>query len=279
LERTIGSKQEIFADNIDKECTYLQDKYMVVPMTEELFDRFSGQINSHLGQNYDVFAARTKKYFEDLIRQYKSDGGKVCCVLIEDKLAACFSWWLTGEKVEIMELICFDSDRAGVTTCIKDFFTKTYQVHNFVIRGEVQEPCDYGNMIMFRITNVFSMLELIRADKELRIKLCVKDRLIDQNNQTFLWDVGEHESCVSVIEVEDDILGDNSDVEYDFKAASYDPEYSLKAASYDAEVFDCELTIDIEELALWLFKGELPESNSDLQYIRPISKVFINEIV
>lgn len=256
-----------------------KEMYVVVPMTDALFDRFSGQINRHLEQSYDVFAVRTKGYFEDLTEQYKSDGGKVCCILSEDKLAVYFSWWLTDKGAEITELICFDSDRASVITCIKDYFRKTYQVDNFVVRGEVPESCEYENRIMIRITNVQSMLELIRSDKELRIKLSVMDRLIPQNNKTFLWDVSEDESYVSVIEMEDDVLGNNTDGEYDLKAASYDPEYSLKAASYDREAFDYQLTIDIEELALWLFKGVLPESNSNLKYIRPLSKVFINEIV
>lgn len=265
---SMGSSKEIFADNIDEEHTELLDKYIVVPMTDVIFDRFSEQINSHLEQTYDVFAVRTREYFDDLTKQYKSDGGKVSCVLSEDKLIACFNWWLTDERAEITELICFESDRASVITCIKNYFRKTYQVNNFVIRGEVPESCDYDSRIMLRITNVQHMLELVRADKELRIKLSVKDRLIPQNNKTFLWVIDEKESFVSVIEVEDNVLSDNTGVEY-----------SLKAASHNTDNFDCEFNIDIEDLALWLFMGVIPENNPDLKYIRPISKVFINEIV
>lgn len=257
----------------------ISDKFVVVPMTDALVDCFSKQINSHLEKNYDVFTLRTEEYFEDLSEMYKSDGGKVCCILSEDKLVAYFSWWLTDKGAEITELICFDNDRETVIAYIKEYFRKTYQTDKFVIRGEVPDGCDYENRIMLRITNVSSMLRFIRSDKDLRIKLSVKDKLIPQNNKVFLWDVSEEESYVSVIEEEDSVLGREADSEYNLKVALYDKESCLKAASYDTEAFDYELIIDIEELALWLFKGMLPENNSDLECIRPLSKVFINEIV
>ncbi len=243
----------------------VSDKFLVVSMTDSLFDKFSKQINGHLEQSYDVYSVRTRQYFEDLTEQYKSDGGSVCCVLTEDRLAASFNWWLSDKGAEVTELICFDSDRDAVIVCIKDYFRKTYKVNSFVIRGEVPEDCDYENRIMLRITNVPELLKFIRSDRALRIKLNVRDSIISKNNRTFLWEVSEDKS--EACEVDDTVIKND------------EADYSLKAASFEPDDFDCELDISIEELALWLFKGGLPEGDSILKHIKPLSKIFINEIV
>ncbi len=262
-----GSKENS-KENSEKINTSEETKAVIVPVTEVDIDKLLRVLNKHLEKNYDVFTVRTKEYIEDLIRLYESDGGRVCCVLKNDKFEALFSWWLTDSGAEITELICFDDDKTWIVENIKRYFRSNYSADSFLFRGEVPENCGHESRIMLRIADVKSMLKLIRTDKALRIKLRIEDRLIYKNNGAFLWYVDEKHSYVKVLENAD--TGINN---------QYDLKYSLQAASYGEDEFDCELDLSIEELALWFFKGIVPKGDSDLKHIRIINRFFINEIV
>lgn len=265
-KKSINIEKGVSCD-INEECSGKCGSYDIVPITDNMFSRVSGQINIYLEKSYDVFTLRTEEYYQDLTKQYGSDGGKVCCVWAEDRLAACFNCWITDSRAEITELICFNNDRERLIAYIEKHFSRLYQIKKLVIRGEVPEYCECENRIMLRITSVSSMLSLIRSDKALRLKLNVVDELIPQNNRSFIWDISGDESYV--MEAEENIFERDADTGC-----------SLKAALYETGDFDCELNIGIEELALWLFKGEISEDMPDLlRSIRPVSRIFINEIV
>ena len=213
------------------------------------FECAANVINQKLNDNYDIFTLKTERYFEDLNRQYLSDGGDICCIYYGGKPEAYFTYWINGDEAEIPEFICIGSEKDRLAGLAADYLYDKYNVHRVKLRGEELAGCHYEKRIMARITNVISMLKLVHSDKAVTIKLNIKDRLIAENNGEYLWKLGSEKSEASFV-LKDDV-----------------------------EKPDCALELTIEELTQWLFNGCRPAGMEILKSIKTFSKVFINEIV
>lgn len=224
-----------------------QLKAEICPLNKADFECAANVINRKLYDNYDVFTLKTKKYFEDLKQQYVSDGGDICCIYYGGKPVAYFAYWLTEDGAEIPEFICIRSEKDWFAGLAAGYLYNKYSINRVKIRGEEVVGCHYEKRIMARITNVISMLKLMRSDKGITIKLNINDKLIAENNGEFLWKVDS----------------ENSEVSHDLKDNDEEP--------------DCELELTIEELTQWLFNGCCP--TEILKSIKTFNGVFINEIV
>ena len=166
--------------------------------------------------------------------------------------------------------------------------------------GEASEDVTYERRIMARITNVQELLRLMRAETELNIRLKISDELIEANNGTFLWHVGEAFSEVRKVSgdrfsktesMTGDLSSEGGKVSGDrFSKTECMPEdassKTLRVAQENtrenkrvSEGDFYELELGIEELAMWIFNNQCRTGCKALKSVKTFSRIFINEIV
>ena len=122
-------------------------------------------------------------------------------------------------------------------------------------------------IIMARITNVKSMLSLIRMseDKEKKLIIRVHDPLIEENNGTFLWTMSHEKSeAVYITEENRNTQEDGCNI-------------ADNKISEDSQEEIPRIEVDITFLLDMLFgRAQLPEA---LAGIKPLTEICINEIV
>ena len=311
--------------------------YTVKVLEKSEFKNISDIINNKLSSEYDIFTLKTEKYFEDIKRLFESDGGELCLVMSGDSPTAYFSYWLNESEAEITELICLTDDKEKVIKCIAGFLNRKHGVTAAKFRGDVpytlerstgeasedityerstgeaseditlerstgeaSEDIAYERRIMARITNVQELLRLMRAETELNIRLKISDELIEANNGTFLWHVGEAFSEVRKVSgdrfsktesMTGDVSSEGGKVSGDrFSKTECMPEdassKTLRVAQENtrenkkvSEGDFYELELGIEELAMWIFNNQCRTGCKALKSVKTFSRIFINEIV
>lgn len=126
---------------------------------------------------------------------------------------------------------------------------------------ENDPPLEIVPYIMMRITHVEKMLSLLRSDRVMRFVLNVQDRIIDENNGVFLWDISCTESICTKVSVQQD-----------------DERKQIQPVMTEADWKDGyrEISVDISRLTEFVFgKEEIP----GLEGIKVLSRICINEAV
>ena len=194
-------------------------------------------VTETLGRTKDIFALRTEKYFKDLAAQLGSEGGGLFWLIKDGERAGYVSGWKDGkihEKVLWKPLPSF-------WTVVKE-----------------------GRTIMARIMCIPSFLGFLRSREKVSFLLQITDPLIEENNRTFLWEIGPERSVAALWEEE-------------LKAA----EAAGKGSSFVAA--------DISSLTAWLCgfcpveklldKGAIRGNQEKLELVVPFSGVFLPEEV
>ncbi len=189
-------------------------------------------VNRWLGERYQVFALRDREYMYRLLQEIASEDGELDMYYDGDEIAGiCGSWGLKEKEQRLLY-----ADDAYVRV--------------------VGEP---KPAIMARIVTPEVFMEAVHlkeafGDQVLDIRIRIKDPLIEENNRTWLWHLGQHSSRMEKV---------------------YE---NLTVRVSEREVPDLDLTVT--ELTEWLFGGEAPpQAAGYVELIEPLGRVFLDEVV
>ena len=202
--------------------------------------------NTILMSRFQIFVHRDNAYYERQRLESATQNGDVYLWKNNGEIQGYYLYAKEDEHEEIQEaMLSPDFPDQSVLTVSKE-----------------RKP-----IIMARITNVKSMLSLIRMseDKEKKLIIRVHDPLIEENNGTFLWTMSHEKSeAVYITEENRNTQEDGCNI-------------SDNKISEDSQEEIPWIEVDITFLLDMLFgRAQLPEA---LAGIRPLTEICINEIV
>lgn len=219
-------------------------------------------INRWLSERYEVYALRDPGYMEMLMAELDSEAGQI------------YGWYGGDGSLEALQAFWGQGKRD--------------QRFLYCARDEWREPVDADQparpAIMARITDVAAFAGMITLDEEcpcaaMEIKVRIRDALIPGNNGLWNWRLDRNGSSLKPEKEPGKEAGDME--------SGLQPD-QLEAAAIVSLVSTEVLDITVEQLASWLFGYSSLEQamETDLnelpfwhRYIRPLSGVFLDEIV
>lgn len=211
------------ADTAEKSCGH---ETATVPLTVSEIPQLVQFANDILMRRFQIFVHRDNAYYERQRLESAAQNGDV------------YLWKNKGE-IEGYYLYAKEDGHEDIQEAM---LSPEFPDQSVLTVSKERKP-----IIMARITNVKSMLSLVRMREkaEKRIFIRVRDPLIEENNAIFLWTLS-HE-----------------------KSEAVDITFNLREIP--------EVEVDITLLLDMLFgRAELPEA---LVGIRPLTEICINEIV
>ncbi len=210
-----------------------------------------------LKEKYEVYVKRNKCYYERLLREFESENGGLLLVKEEGKLVGLLAYGEEGEY-EIVEPL-FESGKESLIQNAVYVLTRdeTTEVH---LAGCMENGTEKP-IIMAKILNIPKMLEQMKAEEELELLLTVLDAPEGNELGTF-YISGKEE--LRIVEIQS--CG----------------EEGLRAAS--VECLPEQITIgDLTSVLFGYLYAEdmnLTEHlKKELKKIRPLNRIFFNEIV
>lgn len=225
---------------------YEVDRAAAVPLTGSEIPQLVQFANNILMSRFQIFIHRDNAYYERQRLESAAQNGDVYLWKNKGEIQGYYLYAREDEHEEIQEaMLSSEFPDQSVLTVSKE-----------------RKP-----IIMARITNVKSMLLLVRMreNEQKKILLRVHDPLIEENNGTFLWTVSREKSETVYIKKENRNTQEDGCNIADNKI------------SEDSQEEIPRIEVDITSLLDMLFgRAELPEA---LAGIRPLTEICINEIV
>lgn len=225
---------------------YEVDRAAAVPLTGSEIPQLVQFANNILMSRFQIFIHRDNAYYERQRLESAAQNGDVYLWKNKGEIQGYYLYAREDEHEEIQEaMLSPEFPDQSVLTVSKE-----------------RKP-----IIMARITNVKSMLLLVRMreNEQKKILLRVHDPLIEENNGTFLWTVSREKSETVYIKKENRNTQEDGCNIADNKI------------SEDSQEEIPRIEVDITSLLDMLFgRAELPEA---LAGIKPLTEICINEIV
>lgn len=225
---------------------YEVDRVAAVPLTGSEIPQLVQFANNILMSRFQIFIHRDNAYYERQRLESAAQNGDVYLWKNKGEIQGYYLYAREDEHEEIQEaMLSSEFPDQSVLTVSKE-----------------RKP-----IIMARITNVKSMLLLVRMreNEQKKILLRVHDPLIEENNGTFLWTVSREKSETVYIKKENRNTQEDGCNIADNKI------------SEDSQEEIPRIEVDITSLLDMLFgRAELPEA---LAGIKPLTEICINEIV
>lgn len=214
--------------------------------TEALAD-FSERI---LSKSYRVYVNRTRKYFEKMLQELKSEEGQVLMFKEDGNIVGyCFAASEFG--IEVWELVAEESLEEEVFEALVAYLkrwkpeSKEMKISAFPEQFEQEDTIDVP-LIMTRIVNLVEFSKCLRAEQPVSFFIRVEDELLEENQGIFHFTVDAS---------------------------------SAKAEKVDATV-DTEsvVSLSIAELSE-IFFGVEESEGIPCELLVPLNQVFLNEVV
>lgn len=193
--------------------------------------------NEFLKKHKQVFLSRDYSYYLKGKRQLEVENGTIW-LLYHGNVLEGYCFYSNENKIEISEFVCNHSKRE---LFLQLLFEKL-NVKQLYVRGILNpwENCEEKEQIMARIVNVRSIHKYLTPLEEFEVAIKIKDSVIEQNNQVFVWR-GSKEGCTLAPTIQEP-----------------------------------QLTVSIEELTQWLFGYR---EIKDMPKVVRLQGVFINDIL
>ena len=225
---------------------YAVDRSAAVPLTGSEIPQLVRFTNNILMNRFQIFVHRDKAYYERQCLESAAQNGDV------------YLWKNNGE-IQGYYLYAKEDDHEEIQEAM---LSSDFPDQSVLSISQERKP-----IIMARITNVKSMLSLIRMreNEEKKILIRVYDPLIEENNGTFLWTVSREKSEAVYITKENQNIQKE-----DFNTAD-------KKISEEFSEGISQVEVDITLILGMLFgRVKLPEA---LAGIAPLTEICVNEIV
>lgn len=130
-----------------------------------------------LSLNYNVYAQRTEKYYQTILKEQKSQNGGIYCVKDGGVLKGVFCY-TKEKKLEFREPLCV----RGEERLIQYLIPKGEAVRVIGIQKEGQDACP---MIMGRIVNLEQFLNLLGVKEDFSLEIWFRDSFIEENEGVY----------------------------------------------------------------------------------------------
>ncbi|SHO47212.1 GNAT family N-acetyltransferase [Anaerocolumna xylanovorans] len=200
---------------------------------------------NRLRQEYDVYALRSRKYYEKLLIEVSSTNGGIALVFKKDKLIG-YAAYMKDDGLQLSECIYDLAYREEVLSKLYHEFSSCLKE-----KEEGFEPA-----IMVRIINLKAFFSSLRSKKDISIVIEAKDDRIPDNNGIFRLDISESGCNVTNTEDSPMLRGDIGDLALLFFGKLGEEEIKERIVSGD--------------------KNSVFEAISEIQLYR---RLFLNEIV
>lgn len=205
----------------DQEQVALDPGLRFVRAGREDLERIGQFSEQWLSQRFDLYASRDVHYMEMLWDEVESENGGLEMAFDGERLVGCQGFWGLSKR-----------ENRGV-----------YGLEPYVRTEETAKPA-----IMARIVHLPTFLSAIGATEEMTLPLTVEDRILPENNGSFLWHLRREGSRLE------------------------------RVSSVSGP-----LSMTISQLTAWLFGYRAPEGAGEtaaqLEKIRRFESVFLDEIV
>lgn len=179
-------KKDILTD--DMLCTCMQTGRSKITGTDYelcLFDQDNMQellrfVNCELGMRYDIFAIRTKTYYEQMLESLSEYRGQIFLLKKQESIIGYF----------VME------DVLAHEICREALFLQDEARNLFFAERKGELP------LMARIVNLRSMAKHICSEGKVTIAVRVEDPMLRDNNGTYIWYLDEKGSRLEKVETE-----------------------------------------------------------------------------
>lgn len=212
----------------DQEQTALDPGLRFLRAGREDLERIGRFSEEWLSRRFDLYAARDTHYMEMLWDELQSEAGGLEMAFDGEQMVGCQGFWGLSKR-----------ENRGV-----------YGLEPYVRKIGAPKPA-----IMARIVHLPAFLSAIGAEEEMILLLTVEDRILPENNGSFLWYLGKEGSWLDRV----------SDGE----------EGNLMAKG--------SISMTISELTAWLLGYRLPDNVGEaaplLKKIKRFERIFLDEIV
>ncbi len=146
---------------------------------------------------YNMYAIRDAGYFSSLLKESKGEGGDVVFFKKDSKLIGYFSYYISGGKARINQLIsdfsveeAIELVREYLYSYSTNFILPKYLVHKegMDLEKALSKKEDKG--IMFRSLRPDKLLTLLRSQEKRELMIKIVDPIILENNKVYLWKIG-----------------------------------------------------------------------------------------
>ena len=203
-----------------------------------------------LAGRYQVYAARDAHYYEVALAEQESENGGIMLAERNGELVGCF-FWSDEDGVEVREPLLSAACDGTVSELIGGWAPGQSVPCIGCEEGEEERP-----VIMARLLHLPTFFACVEAREPLRLVLAVEDRILAENNRTFLLE--SNGGSVSIVETEEEEQG------------------RIAIADLTSFLFGYLTLEEIEEREKTAFSDRMKR---ELGKIRPLSDVFLNEIV
>lgn len=188
------------------------------PEDVEALSVFSSQ---YMEDNYEIYAVRSRHYFERLLKEQECEGGRVVLIkdgsglagyfLAPDSSAASEAWKTEGRQAEVREAVSrkelldqLPEAAAGwLGSCEKIRFLDFGDDLEHVLAEKYGADTEQMPLMMGRIVHLESLMESLRTEKQVSFYMIVEDEILIQNSGAYHCVLGNTESsCRRVTESE-----------------------------------------------------------------------------
>lgn len=174
-------------------------------------------VNERLFATKDIYVFRDMEYYERISKEMEASGGKVLLLYRDAKLIGILCY-MEEEKLEVTESILLEEDTEEYVSCVEEIFKVGKELvyydssfmDTFILkkRGYIDKAVP---IIMARIVNVKKFLLQMDALAPFKVIVGIEDKIIVENNQTYLLDFkDEPQKTVTTTEEEPKLVIDIS---------------------------------------------------------------------
>lgn len=153
--------------------------------------RFSSEV---LKENFDIYTKRDIHYYKMLEAELESEGGALLLAVSgesgekdgqREEIRACIPYW-GGNAPEVREILCRPEDGESVKDAAGRYFDRHFGVP---VRADgVSFPMDSKKpIIMGRLVDAVSFLELFCAKRPVDIWISLTDDFLEENTGEYIW--------------------------------------------------------------------------------------------
>jgi predicted acetyltransferase len=161
-----------------------------------------------LAGKYRVFTSRDIGYYELLQRQFMAENGEIICVY-DGKLLVGYFFYGEYDTIEIMEPVCLDQYKDEFAQVIAHKFQHSEKEIKATAFDFLNEN-DFKNIVtkpatMVRIVSLENFVRYLKATEPIELVIEVMDEYIEENNGSFLFEIGLYEGAIKKVSSEADI--------------------------------------------------------------------------
>lgn len=219
-----------------------KEEWTLSHATEEECEEMALFANGILESEYEVYAERSRYYYEALLKEQKSEQGGIL-ILRENRRLTGFFPYAEGEELEIREPLFLEKGEE-ILSYVSEYLCDKKQT-KVLGYGDMEKP-----MIMAKILDVEKMFSCMRIKEEIHLKLKIWDTLTNASAGCFLLEGKEKIRAKKTNETKDCVCIDAGDLT------------GILFGMADMEKLNVPLQV-----------------KEELSKIIPLTKVYLNEVV